>query len=98
MNKEIKRGYVKWEDENGVLHKELLSDHPELLKTASPREQLAAEEAKRMAAVEKPQEEDNELYLDTLEDLKAAPADILTGAELTTNETVKFGQNIKGNA
>ena len=91
MEKEVKRGYVKWEDENGVLHKELLSDHPELLKAASPREQLAAEEAKRMnAAGEKTatetEEEGNKFYLDTLADLKAAPADVLTAADLALNE------------
>lgn len=85
--KVIKRGYVKWEDENGY-HKEPLADHPELLKDASPKEQLAAEEARRLneAAVEylEAQEEEGEnRYEEALEELKAAPEDVLTAAQLT---------------
>lgn len=29
MKKEIKRGYVKWRDENGVLHKVRVEDYVE---------------------------------------------------------------------
>lgn len=94
MEKEVKRGYVKWVDEDGVFHKEPLVDHPQLLKNASPREQLAAEEAKRMNAAVETVEEDSEeaqdeLFLDTLADLKAAPADVLTASQLEVTEETK---------
>ncbi len=91
MEKEVNRGYVKWTDEDGVFHKEPLADHPELLVKASPREQLAAEEAKRMNAagekeMQKTKEEGDELFLDTLADLKAAPEEVLTGTQLVSGE------------
>lgn len=97
--KEVKRGYVKWYDTDGVFHKEPLADHPELLKDASPREQLAAEEAKRMNAagereVEETKEEGDQLYLDTLADLKAAPEEVLTGIQLVTGEFDAEGNTI----
>lgn len=87
--KEIKRGYVKWTDENGVFHKEPLADHPELLAKASPKEQIAAEEVVRLNAAAEAQiaetegdiEEDQ---LETLEALKTAPEHILTTGQLTT--------------
>ncbi|RZK45219.1 MAG: hypothetical protein EOO61_00755 [Hymenobacter sp.] len=88
--KVIKRGYVKWEDENGF-HKEPLSDHPELLAKASPREQLYAEEVKRqntqaeqlVAENEDDAEQDTK---DTLEALKAAPEEIVSATQLTAEE------------
>lgn len=87
--KEIKRGYVKWTDENGVFHKEPLADHPELLAKASPKEQIAAEEVVRLNAAAEAQiaetegdvEEDQ---LETLEALKTAPEHVLTTGQLTT--------------
>lgn len=87
MKKVIKRGYVKWVDEKGVRHKEPLYKHPELLKDASPEEQLAAEEARRLnEAAEKTLEaRDSERggeVLEVLEALKEAPADVLIAAEL----------------
>ena len=99
MEKEVKRGYVKWTDENGVFHKELLADHPELLKEASPREQLAAEEAKRMnaageKATQQTEEEGDELFLDTLADLKAAPEEVLTSAQLVSGEINADGNTV----
>ena len=97
--KEVKRGYVKWTDDDGVFHKEPLADHPELLAKASPREQLAAEEARRMNAAgekeaEETQAEGDELYLDTLADLKAAPEEVLTGAQLVSGEFDEEGNTI----
>ncbi len=88
MEKEVKRGYVKWTDEDGVFHKEPLADHPELLEDASPKEQLRAEEARRLnAAAEEAvaidQEEADEAILDTLEALQDAPDNVLTAADLT---------------
>jgi hypothetical protein len=81
--KEIKRGYVKWTDENGF-HKEPLVDHPELLKAVSEKEQLKAEEVARLnesaeefqANSEKTAEAD---YAEALEVLKTS--DALTAAE-----------------
>lgn len=86
--KEVKRGYVKWTDEDGVFHKEPLVDHPELLEDASPEEQLIAEEVRRLngqAEVEVMEaEEDNDQdLLDTLHALQGAPEDVLTAAQLT---------------
>lgn len=100
MEREIKRGYVKWTDENGVFHKELLSDHPELLKEASPKQQLAAEEAKRQAdqaekiTVESESTQE-ELLLETLHDLKAAPADVTSAAELTETQPMNASEETK---
>lgn len=88
MEKVIKRGYVKWEDENGF-HKEPLSDHPELLVRASAEDQLRAEEVKRLnAAAEEKEEqvEDNHDVEDTLKALKAAPEDVLTAAQLVETD------------
>lgn len=87
-DKVIKRGYVKWTDEDGVFHKEPLSDHPDMLKDASPQDQLAAEEVRRMNAAaeemaEKPVEDNTK---EVLEELKAAPDDVLTAAALTEDE------------
>jgi hypothetical protein len=84
--KEIKRGYVKWEDENGF-HKELLTDHPELLAKATPIQQLAAEEAKRSeaAAVESAKEDEKDAEAtveDTLEALRSAPPEVITATQL----------------
>lgn len=84
--KEIKRGYVKWEDENGF-HKEPLADHPELLASASVREQLHAEEARRLNAaaedyLDAADEDAEDLQQDTLEALKEAPEDVLTAGQL----------------
>lgn len=89
--KEIKRGYVKWTDDDGVFHKEPLADHPELLAKASPREQIAAEEvvrlneaaAKQIAETEAEAEGDE---VETLEALKSAPDHILTTGQLTVAE------------
>ena len=90
MEKQIKRGYVKWTDENGVFHKEPLADHPELLADASPRDQLQAEEVRRLnAAAEEFTTEREESAEDqtreALQDLKAAPADVLTAADLPSS-------------
>lgn len=87
MEKVISRGYVKWTDEDGVFHKEPLYDHPEMLAKATPAEQLAAEEARRLNAaaeeyysgVEDTAEQDAR---DTLEALKEAPEDVRTSGEL----------------
>lgn len=40
--KELKRGYVKWEDENGF-HKEPAYLHPDMLENASDVEKIDAE-------------------------------------------------------
>lgn len=84
--KEISRGYVKWTDENGF-HKEPLYDHPDLLASASPEDQLAAEEARRLnqAAEQTLEARDADAEVETtevLEALKAAPDDVLTAAQL----------------
>ena len=84
--KEIKRGYVKWEDENGF-HKEPLYKHPDLLADASVEEQIAAEEVRRLnEAAEEFQEETDEdaeqEAWDVLHALKGAPDDVLTVAQL----------------
>jgi len=86
--KEVKRGYVKWTDENGVFHKEPLVDHPELLAKASPEEQLAAEEARRLNAAAEEfladrEEDGEEAIVEALADLKAAPEEVLTASQLT---------------
>jgi len=86
--KVIKRGYVKWTDEDGVFHKEPLADHPELLAKADPAEQLRAEEVRRMNAsaeeyvadIEDTRDED---LKEALVELKAAPEEVLTAAQLT---------------
>src|SRR6476646_2145337 len=87
IQKEVKRGYVKWTDADGVFHKELLSEHPELLADASPKEQLYAEEARRQSELAEDlvaQDEENaeELILDTVEALKAAPDEVVSAAQL----------------
>ena len=85
--KVIVRGYVKWTDKDGVFHKEALVDHPELLAKASSEEQLAAEEVRRLNAAgeeyyaTREEENDDELK-ETLVELKKAPEDVLTAAEL----------------
>ena len=83
-DKEIKRGYVKWTDEDGTFHKEPLADHPELLKAANEKQQLQAEEARRLndAAEETLQARDEDVgtdYAEALEVLK--DSDALTAAE-----------------
>lgn len=87
MTKEIRRGYVKWTDEDGVFHKEPLHEHPELLAQASAAEQIAAEEARRLneAAEEYLESRDDHVeedQLNTLEALQEAPDDVLTASEL----------------
>lgn len=85
--KEISRGYVKWYDDDGTFHKEPLADHPDMLADATPAQQLDAEEAKRLNAAgeealkvdDKQQEEEIKT---ALEELKAAPKDILTADQL----------------
>lgn len=82
-NKVLKRGYVKWTDETGF-HKEPAYLHPELLADASVKEQIAAEEARRLneeAELALLVDSDDELLL---EELKAAPSDVLTVAQLET--------------
>ncbi len=84
---EIKRGYVKWTSEDGVFHKEPLFEHPDLLASASPEEQLRAEEVRRLneaASVESENREEaaEEDAVDTLEALREAPAEILTASAL----------------
>lgn len=86
MTKEVKRGYVKWEDENGF-HKEPLSDHPDLLADASPREQLYAEEVKRHNALadthfEQEEKSQDEVIEEALEELKSAPPEVISAASL----------------
>lgn len=85
--KEIKRGYVKWTDENGVFHKEPLVDHKELFEDATPEQQLAAEEVRRLNAAAAEEQEDNEedaeqWTLDKLHALQGAPKEILTADQL----------------
>lgn len=46
---EIKRGYVKWVDKEGMTHKELLVNYPDLLATASDKQKAEAEEAWEMS-------------------------------------------------
>lgn len=87
MEKEIKRGYVKWTDSDGNFHKEPLADHPELLADASLKEQIQAEEAKRLNAAgeEAIQDDEHEAEKDqveTLAALKKAPDDVLTTGDL----------------
>jgi hypothetical protein len=84
-DKVVKRGYVKWEDENGF-HKEPLSDHPELLAAASPREQLYAEEVKRQLEATPQPENDDEDIMETVEALRAAPEEIVSATQLTEAE------------
>lgn len=108
----IRRGYVKWTSPDGVFHKEPLVDHPDLLATASAREQLQAEEARRLNESAELAELSDEVaeevaIKETLEELKAAPDDILTAAQLDEtafdsaiaerNEEV-FGTEIKSGA
>jgi len=85
--KVVKRGYVKWTDDDGVFHMEPLADHPELLAKADAAEQLQAEEARRLnhAADEfyADREEDSEQDAkDTVAALKKAPEEVLTAAQL----------------
>ena len=86
---EIKRGYVKWTSEDGVFHKEPLANHPELLASATPRQQLQAEEARRLNEAASEAEESREETADsdaedTLEALREAPEDVLTATELVS--------------
>lgn len=60
MTREIKRGYVKWTDSDGNFHKELLVNHPDLLKDASDAQKRAAEEASMLT--------DEEVILDLEEE------------------------------
>lgn len=46
---EIKRGYVKWTDSEGVFHKELLKSHPDLYEEATEEQKLAADEAAELS-------------------------------------------------
>lgn len=87
MEKEIKRGYVKWTDEDGVFHKEPLVDHPELFDDANPEQQLVAEEVRRLNAAavvdqEEMKEEEEQWTLDKLHALQGAPKEILTADQL----------------
>lgn len=43
MDKVISRGYVKWTDKDGVFHKEMLVDHPDMLAKATDEQKLDAE-------------------------------------------------------
>jgi hypothetical protein len=62
---EIKRGYVKWVDKEGVMHKEPLHLHPELLATASDKQKQYVEEILASTTTEEKQEEEQkELLLD----------------------------------
>lgn len=87
MDKVVRRGYVKWTDKDGVFHKELLSEHPDLMTDASPEEQLATEEARRLNGAAKEflearDAENDDDVADTLEALKDAPDDVLTASDL----------------
>lgn len=87
---EIRRGYVKWTDEDGVFHKEPLHEHPELLAKASAAEQIAAEEVRRLneAAeeyLEKREDTVEEDQWETLGALQEAPDYVLTTNQLTTD-------------
>ena len=99
---DIKRGYVKWTDKDGVFHKELLSDHAAELAKASPEQQLAAEEARRLADDgEKQTKIDEAVGADTVKEtltaLKAAPADVLTSSDLVAVDDGKGGEKIVPN-
>lgn len=85
---EIKRGYVKWTDEDGVFHKEPLADHPELLEKANTFQKIAAEEVRRLNEDAEKKEEDFEAWAkknaeETLEALESAPEHVLTTGDLT---------------
>lgn len=54
--KEIRRGYVKWE-ENGVFHKEPLYKFPDLLEKATDVQKAQAEEVRLMEVPENVVEE-----------------------------------------
>jgi hypothetical protein len=64
-NKVIVRGYVKWTDKDGVFHKEMLADHPDMLAKATEEQKAQAEEVvalhksaeKFLALQEEPAEE-----------------------------------------
>lgn len=93
--KTVKRGYVRWEDENGF-HKEPLADHPELLASASPKEQLRAEEARRLNAaaeeyLEEAAESEEDAAKEALVELKKAPEDVLTADQLVDEEVPASG-------
>jgi hypothetical protein len=97
-DKIVNRGYVRWTDDDGVFHKEPLYDHPDLLAKASPAEQLAAEEARRLNASAQEyydSQEDNaeKDAVDTLKALKAAPEEILTSAELVADQDIPDDQD-----
>jgi hypothetical protein len=83
-DKVISRGYVKWEDSDGF-HKEPLYKHEDLLASATPQQQLRAEEVRRLneaAEVEESKSSEEEDVEDTLEALQEAPDDVLTAAAL----------------
>lgn len=93
---EIKRGYVKWEDADG-LHKELLSDYPEMLAKASAEQKISAEEARRLNEDGEKQTAKNEgqdFAKLTLEALVKAPADVLTTGDLIAVDDGKGGEKI----
>lgn len=71
--KVLVRGYVKWTDENGVFHKELASEHPELLDKATEAEKLSAQEALEY------HEQAEKFYADR--EAAAEETEILSGAE-----------------
>lgn len=48
---DIKRGYVKWTDENGVFHKEPLYLHPDLLATATDEQKRDAEAVRVLTVI-----------------------------------------------
>lgn len=91
MEKVVKRGYVKWTDENGVFHKEPLADHADMLAQASDLEKLRAEEVRRLNDAADVNEADrdkqaNEEAREALQALKAAPEEVLTVSQLDESE------------
>lgn len=66
---EIKRGYVKWTDKEGVFHKEPLWKHKDLLAEASPEQYAIAMEVKALTS-EEVEEKQEELLLTIPEEPK----------------------------
>lgn len=75
MEKEVKRGYVKWTDEDGVFHKEPLYDHPELLAKASDNEKEYARQLKEMNNPEETPEVPVEEEVEEIPELRIAQPD-----------------------
>ena len=74
MDKVLVRGYAKWTDENGVFHKELATEHPELLAKATEEEKTSAQEALEY-------HEQAEKFYAEREKEAEAETEILSGAE-----------------